>query len=187
LQTDYFLFHLINQVWTNPWLDQFFPWMTDLHKTLLFQCTVVPFVGLVFFWKYKKKGLLLFVVTLLCLGFSDFFGSAVIKNNIQRPRPGDMTELHAVVRSPYGGYSFISNHSTNSFAFAIFVSSFFLMSRWPLVFIASLIGYSRIYNGVHFPTDVLCGALLGILWGYLFSIAAKRLLKIHSQSQSEIV
>lgn len=164
-------------------LDSFFPWITDLHKTLLFQWMIPPIVGLAFLAKFRLKGLLLFLSLLLCLGSTDFVGSQGIKDTVQRARPGDNTEISAVVRSPYGGYSFFSNHAANMFAFAVFVSAFFVSLRWPLIFVAALVGYSRIYNGVHFPSDVLFGALFGITLGIVFSSGARRWLNIKKESK----
>jgi undecaprenyl-diphosphatase len=68
-----------------------------------------------------------------------------------------------------GLYGFVSSHAANLFGLAA-LSSFILRKRWLhwLLFIfVSSVGYSRIYVGKHYPLDVLCGALLGILIGWL--------------------
>lgn len=159
---------LINSVWTSPWADRFFPFITDLHKTAWFQWSIIPF--LLFLYSYlrgAKKAVLIIAMTLICVGISDGVGNWGFKKNIQRPRPGNTANLEVVVRTPYAGTSFISNHSSNMFAIATFTSFIFPIAAVPLFSLAFLVGYSRIYNGVHFPADVICGALLGILVGWL--------------------
>src|SRR5690606_29528167 len=103
----------------------------------------------------------------------DGFGSQVIKNNVQRPRPANTEGLQVTVRAPFGGYSFASNHATNMFSFASFTGAMFPPAAPPLYLLAATIGYSRIYNGVHFPTDVLVGALVGCIFGLSLSRACR--------------
>jgi undecaprenyl-diphosphatase len=83
----------------------------------------------------------------------------------------DLVGLVHVVGKCGGKYGFTSGHSGNSFAIATFM--FFLLRPkkifYWLFFWAALVAYSRIYNGVHYPLDVLGGALLGITFGYLCS------------------
>jgi undecaprenyl-diphosphatase len=70
------------------------------------------------------------------------------------------------------GYSFISAHATNHFAVAIFISYWFKKQRWllPILLLwASLIAFSQVYVGVHYPLDVIVGAAVGCLFGLAFS------------------
>lgn len=182
------LFVLINSSWASGWGDTFFPAITDLHKTLPFKLIVVPMIAGVFCWRRGvKKGLLIFLFCILGLGISDGFGNYVFKKTIQRPRPAETQGLEVHVKSPFGGYSFVSNHSVNMFNFAAFTSAIFPAATVPTFTIAILIGYSRIYNGVHFPTDVLAGALLGLVFGLIFAKLCKRqLARIdHKEDASE--
>jgi undecaprenyl-diphosphatase len=178
LHLDRLVFTRINSVWTHPWLDAFFPFITDLHKTIFFKFILVPLVLILFVWRRGlKKGLIIFLFSLLSIGFSDFAGTQLFKNRVQRPRPAFDTQLHAITRSPFGGYSFVSNHASNNFAFATFVSSFFPAARAFLFFIAVLVCYSRVYNGVHYPTDVIGGAVFGILVGFLMVFLCRKTLQ----------
>ena len=163
---DHSLFYLINTLGSTSWLDIFFPAITDLHKSPYFALIVVPlFLG--FFIKdYGKRGLLLFFGLIVCLGLSDFTGGQ-IKKYFQRARPGDNPEIHAVVKAPYSGFSFVSNHATNLFAMATYTSFFVPVLAIPTFAVAGLVAYSRVYNGVHYPGDVFFGAMLGILIAYL--------------------
>ncbi len=71
-------------------------------------------------------------------------------------------------------HSFPSGHTATSFACATVLSAFAPRLRVPFFLLATLIGLSRIYNGVHYPTDVLAGALLGVLTALLLLAGARR-------------
>ncbi len=176
LNIDIWCFTQINSVFTHSVLDQFFVWVTDLHKTLAFKVIAVPFVLALFIRKYKYDGISLFVIMILSLSASDFIGGR-IKHLADRNRPFNNTSLLAVQRSDAGKYSFYSNHSSNMFTFASYTSVFLPPLKIPLFLIAAAVAYSRVYNGVHFPSDVLVGAFMGCLIGVLFSKLAGKFLK----------
>jgi undecaprenyl-diphosphatase len=178
VKLDYWLLNQINSVFTCAAADTFFVWITDLHKTLFFKALLVPLVLFLFVRKFKRQGLTYFIFLILALSVSDFTGGK-IKDVFERTRPEKNLEVTANVRSPAGSYSFYSNHASNMFAFATYTSYFFPQMKIPLFVLASLVGYSRIYNGVHYPTDVIAGALMGWLWGCLFIfLVQKVMLKI---------
>lgn len=184
LSLDQALFTQINSVWTHPWLDSFFPFVTDLHKTPYFKFILIPAVLMIFVWRRGcKKGLIIFFFALLSVGLSDTVGTRLFKNNFERSRPVDNGRLEAIVRSPAGGYSFVSNHAANNFAFAVFTSAFFPAAKLLVFTIAVIISYSRVYNGVHYPTDVLGGAIVGILCGYLISLLCRKVLQRTAQKK----
>lgn len=174
LDIDYKLFNLINQSSATALQDQFFPFITDLHQNIYFKWSVLLFVAVLFLRKFQRLGLTLFLLLFLAVGFSDFMG-AKVKNHYLRLRPFENSEITAVQKSPAGNKSFYSNHASNMFTFATYTSAFFPAAAVPLYTVASIVGYSRIYNGVHYPTDVFAGAFMGILWGLLFSSLAKRM------------
>jgi undecaprenyl-diphosphatase len=184
LHWDSVILYYINTLGANSWFDVFFPAITDLHKTWLFNIIVIPlFIGL-FYWKFRAKGFLVFLGLLLCLGFADFAGNQ-IKHRVQRPRPPDTAGVEVTVRSTYGGYSFVSNHATNMFALATYATRFIPVVGWVVFPLAVLVSYSRIYNGVHFPLDVLAGALLGSFCGFVFSVLFKKLLhRLHRSGKT---
>lgn len=132
--------------------------------------TWLPFFVVVIFYmikNYKVKALLVIFFLALTVLLSDQI-SVFIKESFQRLRPvHDPTIsplVHNVLRKG-GLYSFVSSHATNGFALFIFTSRLFKNPgyRFLILFWAILFSYSRIYSGVHYPLDILGGALLG--WG----------------------
>jgi len=165
----------INRIWTLPWLDQFFPAITDLHKNPWFFWIAIPLLLGALWWKYRKPAFMIFLLFLLALGTTDLVGNHAFKKTVARARPGDTLKEMVIVRSPYGGYSFTSNHAANMFCFAKYVSEFLPQARLIVYPLAVLVAYSRVYNGVHYPSDVVGGAVLGWMIGLLYSLLAKEL------------
>lgn len=159
IDIDVTLFRFSNQTISNSVFDVLFPFITDLHKTALFKWLFVPAILIAMIYYKKVQGIFIFFCTLLTLGIGDFLGGR-LKHFFQRPRPFEV-ELDAIQRSPAGGFSFPSNHSINMFAAAVFIGIHFPKTRIPLTLLATLVVFSRIYNGVHYPSDVAFGALLG--------------------------
>jgi undecaprenyl-diphosphatase len=102
--------------------------------------------------------------------------SGAIKQAVDRPRPphDDPGRLHAAVELP-SSPSFPSGHATTSFAAAAVVAVLMPRFRVPAFALAALVGFSRIYLGVHFTIDVLCGALLGTVIGVCIALLARRI------------
>lgn len=151
--------------------------------------TWIPFILVIVYcllrpgnWRHRL--LMIASIALLFL-LSDFVVSSFIKNVVCRPRPSHdpaVMNLLSYVNGYRGGaYGFPSNHASNGFAAATLLA-LLLRHRWvTLSAFLWAIGscYSRMYMGVHFPTDILCGALLGIAFAFViyffYKKAAKRL------------
>lgn len=122
--------------------------------------------------KYKRRFLVILLFIILGITLADQTSVHLFKNVFQRLRPCHEPALEGLVhlvRGECGGlYGFVSSHATNSFYVALF-SLLFIRRRWFTVSIilwALIVGYSRIYLGVHYPGDVLCGSILGALIGW---------------------
>lgn len=139
--------------------------------------------------KNKKKFWLILLFIIVAVLMADQFSVQLFKNVFHRLRPCHEPSLDGLihlVNGQCGGlYGFVSSHASNSFNVAL-LSLMFIKKRWYTISIllwASIIGYSRIYLGVHYPGDVLCGALLGSLigWGVykLYELTDNALSKPH--------
>ena len=135
----------------------------------------IPFFVVLLYLIYKKVGvkqslyLLLFIAVLVT--FTDQITN-IFKNGFQRLRPCNASEINGIIRIVKSSdtFSFFSGHAANSMAVATFL--YFVMKRhykyfvllflWPLIF-----AYSRIYLGLHYPLDILCGYLCGLILGFV--------------------
>jgi undecaprenyl-diphosphatase len=124
-------------------------------------------------FRFKKDAFYVIIGISLVILFTDQFTSGFMKPFFGRLRPchdPEIATLVHVVKGCGGKYSFASGHSANSFAIATFFWLIFRYRyRWlGLMFIwAAFVAYSRIKVGVHYPTDILAGALVGIFFGWL--------------------
>lgn len=134
---------------------------------------ILLYAGIIFFLFWKRAwrpGLLALLALALTFASTDYFG-AMIKHTVQRPRP--CLEFEGLIYSleACGGRyaSFISNHAANIFGLATFSALFFRKKwfAWSIFGWAALVSYSRIYVGKHYPLDLLCGALFGVLLAYV--------------------
>lgn len=150
----------------SAFLTMFFRIVTLLGEGGIFWIAVA--VILLFFKKTRRSG--------ICIGASLLIGvivgNGIIKNVVARPRPYDAIEGIESVVSHLSDYSFPSGHSLCCFEAATALAM--NRTKWaiPAYVGAVLVAVSRLFLFVHYPTDVICGALLGVLFGVLGSLAA---------------
>ena len=171
LAYDKHLFKLVNYDWHNGFFDWLMPWMRNAEMWYPLYLFLLLFVTI----NHKKNGwwwVLFFAITIIA---ANFVSSTIIKENIMRLRPCNDPSIAAWVRVLVGyrpqSSSFTSSHATNHFAMAMFlyISLKNLYGKWTSLFFlwAFLISFAQVYVGVHYPLDITCGALIGILIGYL--------------------
>lgn len=172
VKLDQQLFLYLNGLGTDTW-DGFWLFMTDkLSSIPLYVVLLIlsyRFLGL------KKTGILLIFIALLitCTDqLANFF-----KYGVRRFRPchDDVVfQSMRLVKSYCGGkFGYFSAHASNSMAIASFFTVLFKDKlRWSTIVLliwAIVVGYSRIYIGVHYPGDVITGMFVGIIFGWLFA------------------
>lgn len=170
LHEDYRLLFRINRDWQHPMLDTVFLYVRES----LAHAPVYLFLIMYAVMNHGKKGVLWVLTAVALVSLNDFVSSQVIKEYFDRPRPCRDPVMGPHVRfiARHCGLngSFISSHASNHFALAAFVwRSFRDRGRtWALLFPwAAMVAYAQVYVGVHYPSDVLCGALFGSFLGVM--------------------
>ncbi len=163
---DVAVFRFVNGSLQNPVLDFLMPLITDLnaHKPVL---VVVGLILILLFIKGGKKGKYAVVVLISGILFSDQLNSSVAKFILARPRPCHALPYVHLLVGCGGGYSFPSSHAVNTFCGAMILSFFFpKAAKWLYAF-AVIVAFSRVYVGVHYPSDVVGGTVIGICCGLI--------------------
>jgi len=174
LEFDKKVFLYLNGMHSPDW-DYIMVWITG---NILW----IPLYAFILFMVIYRERPYRFIFTILFVAVTVLLCdqiSVIIKNLVERPRPSHNSEIadliHIVNNYRGGEYGFVSSHAANFFGVATFLSNQFKHYKWSLFLLswAALISYSRIYLGVHYPLDIVCGAVLGVLIGlqcYIFKI-----------------
>lgn len=136
----------------------------------------IPFYALLLFLVYRKSNLkttLVVMVTIaLVITLCDQLSVKAFKEVFQRYRPCHNLEIKEMVHLVHdkcgAKFGFVSSHAANVFGLATFLSFFFREKKYVilLIFWAAFVSYSRIYLGVHYPSDIIVGGILGALIGW---------------------
>lgn len=155
--------------WHSPFFDFLMPVITNKYTGIPIYLAIL----VILFRKTDMKKLLIAVAAILVtFALCDSLSVALFKETFQRLRPGWDPQIMDQVRMleyKGGQYGFVSSHAANLFGLAT-ITSLLIKNRiyTALIFFwAALVGYSRIYVGKHFPADVVCGAIFGMIVGYL--------------------
>ncbi len=167
-------------LWLNghyaPWLDPVMIWITERNSWFPFYALLIGWLGYRFRWQAVPLVLTLTVAVTL----SDQTASALLKPLTLRLRPCHVVALQPLIHPvlPCGGqYGFASSHAANAFALAtglwLLLGHRYRWLGWVFIW-ASLLAYSRIYVGAHYPLDVIAGAGIGVAMALLSVTLAKK-------------
>ncbi|MEX0966649.1 MAG: phosphatase PAP2 family protein [Bacteroidia bacterium] len=176
MQWDYAAFRLINGQWVNPVLDLLMPALRDKFFWAPVYAFFLTFLGI----NFRLKGLAMVLLIILSVTITDQVTASYIKPRVERLRPCHDANLAGEVRlliNCGSGKSFPSAHAANHFGL-----SFFLIVmlgrhiRWLIpagIIWAATVSYAQVYVGVHFPVDVIFGALIGVFTGSWIAILGR--------------
>lgn len=159
---DISVFSVLNN-WHSPYFD-------SLMWLISGKLAWIPLIIAILFLAARKGWRQLVVAVLavaLTIVVADQISSSLIKPLVQRLRPShnpDLADTIHLVREYTGGlYGFVSSHAANAFGVATIVSLLFRnrITTWTFILWAVIVCYSRIYEGVHYPGDIICGAIVG--------------------------
>ena len=162
---DVAVFFFINHSLANPVFDVVMPLLTDLNKVRWGQALYL----LGWMWlivKGGRRGRIAALLLVVGIIVSDQLSSAVLKPLVGRIRPCATLEGVRLLVDCGSGLSFPSSHAVNNFCTATILAAFYKKQRLLWLGIASLVAFTRPYVGVHYPSDILGGALIGAACGY---------------------
>jgi undecaprenyl-diphosphatase len=160
---DRILFHLINVTLNNKIFDSLMPFITERDHWIL----LYIFLWLFLVIKGGKPGRIAAILVLFAVLATDQISASIIKPMVGRLRPCQELEGVRLLVGCGGKFGFPSSHAANYFGVATVLAFYFPKYKSIYILVSILIAYSRVYVGVHYPIDVLVGALLGIACGVI--------------------
>lgn len=153
----------------DPRLDSFWLFVTQMHKQPLISFGVVPVLVGAAVYIYRWEAVKVLVAVGIAIALADTIAYRGIKQFIERPRPFENPVTATWLRKigTAHGPSFPSNHTANTFAAAVVLSWYFRRGRALFYTLAIAVAISRVALGVHYPSDVFAGMILGYIVGLL--------------------
>ncbi|HEX2683039.1 MAG TPA: phosphatase PAP2 family protein [Ferruginibacter sp.] len=184
IELDKELFKLVNGQWTNSFFDWISPWLRNSTIWI----PLYLFLMLFLLINFKKKGLWIAIFAIITIVITDPISSRVLKPFFNRLRPCNdpdmVNSIRFLLHYRPGSGSFPSSHAANHFALAMYLYAILraYLGKWTCLFFvwAFCIGYAQVYVGVHYPFDIVGGAVFGCLVGYGTAYVAKMLVKQES-------
>jgi undecaprenyl-diphosphatase len=163
LSLDITLFFFVNHTLSNPLFDVLMPFLTDLNKIKGVQ--ILAAVGwLAAMIKGGRRGRIVCILLVVVITCGDQLSSTFMKSWFGRLRPCFALEGVRTLVDCGSGYSFPSSHAVNNFSAATVLAYYYRRYRWGFYLFAGVIAFSRMYVGVHYPSDVLGGAIVGTIF-----------------------
>lgn len=165
LDTQLFLFF---NSFNSPVWDKIMWWISGSKSWIPMYLIIIAYI----IYKFRWKAVITLVFIALVVTLADQISVKAFKEVFQRLRPSHNPALedliHLVKNKKGGKFGFVSSHAANTFAVAFFLSLLFKYRYFSIfIFIwAAVVSYSRIYLGVHYPFDILGGAILGSIIGW---------------------
>ncbi len=172
------LFRFLNGTLGNPVFDALMPVVTDLNQSW-YGRTIMAGAWLLLLIRGGRPGRAAALLLIPLIVLTDQVSSSLLKQWVMRPRPCHVVDGVPVIDGIRllvgcgGGYSFPSSHAVNNFSAATLLAHHFPRWRGYCFGWAAIVAFSRISVGVHYPSDVAGGALLGLCAGWLFILAWK--------------
>lgn len=154
----------------NGFHNLFFDYLMTVFTYEAFWVPLYVIAGSIMVGKYGKRSILILVFLGIMIVCTDQL-AGIFKHSVQRLRPSHdpvLSQLTHIFYNKGGLYSFYSAHAANAFAFATFTILLFRNKAFTCFILpwALLVAYTRIYLGLHYPGDILCGAISGVLIAY---------------------
>ena len=165
MSMDQTLLEFINRDLSNPVFDLFFPFWTDFQKNPYVVFGLFPFTLVILLFKKNFKLIQTIAFALMVTWIASAFNGQFTKKHFMRERPKNV--IYRV--DPQKSFSFPSGHALSAFCMATMMGLFYKRYMWIFLGLAFLTAFSRVYCGVHFPGDVMAGAIVGSVWALAFS------------------